>query len=67
LYDLTEDSGERLNLAERRAKVATDYLDLLDKIVAEADDAPKPRPQPEENPSVDPQLIEQLRSLGYID
>ncbi len=67
LYDLTEDSGERLNLAERRAKVATDYLDLLDKIVAEADDAPKPRPAPEGDPGIDPQLAEQLRRLGYID
>jgi arylsulfatase A-like enzyme len=67
LYNLAEDPGERLNLAERRAEVTTDYLDLLDETVAEADAAPKPRAAPEADPPMDPQLVEQLRSLGYID
>jgi arylsulfatase A-like enzyme len=67
LYDLAEDPGERLNLAERRAEVTTDYLNLLHEIVAEADAAPKPRAAPEADPPMDPQLIEQLRSLGYVD
>lgn len=67
LYDLTKDPGERLNLAESRADVTTDYLDLLDEIGTEGDAAPKPRAAPEADPPMDPQLVEQLRSLGYID
>ena len=67
LYDLTEDPGERLNVAEGRADVTTAYLDLLDEIVSEADAAPKPPAASEADPPMDPQLVEQLRSLGYVD
>ena len=67
LYDLEEDSGERLNLAKSRPKVTAEYGGLLDQIVAEGSNLPSRRPQPEADTVVDPQLLEQLRSLGYIE
>jgi len=67
LYDLEADPGERLNLAQRQPKVTAEYADLLDEIVTEPSKLPDRRPQPEADTVVDPQLLEQLRSLGYIE
>ena len=42
-------------------------LDILDEIVSEADAAPKSPAASEVDPHMEPQLVEQLRSLGYVD
>jgi arylsulfatase A-like enzyme len=67
LYNLDEDPRERSNLAGRQARIASEYEDLLSEITAQEDRPRDAQPQPEETPSVDPQLVEQLRRLGYID
>jgi arylsulfatase A-like enzyme len=58
LYDLTVDPQEARNLYEERPEIARDLASRLDAILKHSPDT--------REPSVDPETMEQLRSLGYV-
>lgn len=62
LYDLSADPGERRNLATAAAKLAATMDDLLRANRRGLSLAAPPAP----DRSVDPELMERLRSLGYL-
>jgi arylsulfatase A-like enzyme len=61
LYDLSEDPGETRNLSGRMPGVARTLLAHLDRWAT----APEHAHQPE--PALDPETIEALRELGYVE
>jgi len=65
LYDLTVDPGERENLAEAKPKRAALLAETLTAWWREQE-ARRPEP-PEGSAETDPEVLEGLRALGYID
>jgi arylsulfatase A-like enzyme/Tfp pilus assembly protein PilF len=63
LYDLTRDPGETTNVIERHPAETQRFEALLNGIVSSS--APG-RVEKVETSLVDPQIMEQLRSLGYL-
>ncbi len=62
LYDLSEDPGEHRNLADSRPELAEELQRLLDT------NAPSRNLEAPQHPeSIDPETLERLRSLGYVD
>ena len=62
LYDLTEDPSERTNLAESRPQLVAALTDALQRIWSGLGEGGELTPPD----VVDPQLLERLKSLGYI-
>jgi arylsulfatase A-like enzyme len=60
LYDLERDPGEQTDLVESEAEVAAELRAQLDTFVAGGRDARAPV-------ELSPEVIEELRSLGYLD
>jgi choline-sulfatase len=58
LYDLAVDPEESRNVVDERPEIARDLASRLDEILAASPDA---RPA-----DIDPETMEQLRSLGYV-
>jgi hypothetical protein len=63
LYDLRADPGERNNLAARRDPLAR----TLDAMLLERHPAIDRSVSPRSVNELDPDLVERLRSLGYLD
>jgi arylsulfatase A-like enzyme len=63
LFDLEQDPGETTDLADRRSNLAAELENELDALLGRLPAAP------EADPSLvtDPELLEQLRNMGYVD
>jgi len=59
LYDLAADPAERRNVAAERPDIRDEYLGRLDAWLGSADEPLSP-------PEVDPELLDELRHLGYV-
>ena len=59
LYDLYKDAGEQINVAERFPQVRNSLLETLKRWRM---NAPPASPGPDQ----DPEILEKLRSLGYV-
>jgi arylsulfatase A-like enzyme len=64
LYDLEKDPGERNNLFSKNIKIKDELFNCLKKIMDEMDQAKK-RTGKEEK--ISKEMLEKLRTLGYID
>jgi arylsulfatase A-like enzyme len=62
LYDLRSDPGERVNLAEQRPDLTREFRETLRAVTA-GRAGPALAPDPER---LDAELLERLRSLGYV-
>jgi hypothetical protein len=63
LYDLAEDPGERRNLAPEREEMVR----TLDAMLLQHHPGIDRSVSPEKANELDPELVERLRSLGYLD
>jgi arylsulfatase A-like enzyme len=62
LYDLRNDAGERVNLADERPEMTREFLKTLREVAAGSGERAL-APDPDR---LDAQLLERLRSLGYV-
>jgi arylsulfatase A-like enzyme len=64
LFDLEGDPGERVNVADRHP----DVVQRLDREIAAHIKERWQAPSAQEGaPDMDPEVLEQLRALGYVD
>ncbi|MGM0465276.1 MAG: sulfatase-like hydrolase/transferase [Acidobacteriota bacterium] len=64
LYDLEKDPGERNNLFSKNIKIKDELLDYLKKMMNEMDQAKRRTDRKEK---ISQEMLEKLRTLGYID
>ena len=62
LYDVRADPGELRDLASTRPEIVSEMTDQLDRLIPDRD----PADQNLKAPDLDPETVEQLRSLGYL-
>jgi tetratricopeptide (TPR) repeat protein len=65
LYDLREDPAELLNLFDTQSELAAEFKAELDQLIASTGDSDAGTTDRDE-PELDPETLERLRSLGYV-
>jgi len=64
LYDLAADPAEQKDLSETRAELANELSTIMDQFFVHADEGQPTQPTTLE---LDPEMVERLRRLGYIE